>query len=100
MKKFLLILLLSWLNSSLTFSQNQKLIDPQSKTFFDTNKELGGDVTIKNSYLTNNNGIVTKTFEIESPNSGDFYFVAWLSTVRLPKGELMKYNISINNQSL
>ncbi|MDO8929583.1 MAG: hypothetical protein Q7W54_11420, partial [Bacteroidota bacterium] len=62
MKKFLLILLLPWLNTSLTFSQNQKLIDPQSKTFFDTNKELGGDIIIKNSYLTYNNGIVTKTF--------------------------------------
>lgn len=100
MKKILLILLLVWLDLSLTFSQDQKLVDPQSKIFFDKNKELGGDVTIKNSFLTYSNGIVTKIFEVESPYSGDFYFVAWLSTVQLPKGEIMKYGISVNNKPI
>lgn len=100
MKKILLLLLLVWLDLSLTFSQDQKLVDPQSKTFFDKNKELGGDVTIKNSFLTYSNGIVTKIFEVESPYSGDFYFVAWLSTVQLPIGEIMKYAISVNNKPI
>lgn len=100
MKKILFVLLLVWLGLSLSFSQDQKLVDPQSKTFFDTNKELGGDVTIKNSYLTYNNGIVTKNFEVESTYSGDFYFLAWLSTVQSPKGEIMKYGISVNNQPI
>lgn len=100
MKKFLLLSLLICLDLSLTFSQDLKLVDPQSKPFFDKNKELGGDVTIKNSFLTYNNGIITKIFEIESPYSGDFYFVAWLSSVQLPNGHIMKYGVSVNNQPI
>src|ERR1035437_5712663 len=98
MKKTLLILLAICSFSSFVFSQNQKFNEPGAKAYFDANKDLGGDVIVKNTFLTFDNGVVTRTFEIESPTSGDFYLVAWLSTVKLPNGDLMNYNVSINNQ--
>jgi len=48
------------------------------KRYFENHPTLGGDVTIKSSSFNAENGEISKTFEIESPESGAYYLDAWI----------------------
>lgn len=76
---------------SLAFAQNF------GKQYYESNSKLGGDVVLKSSEIkVDNDSIVQKIFEIESPASGSYYLDAWLSAPLTSNG-YPEYKITVNN---
>lgn len=65
--------------------------------YFNNNKELGGDVIIKNSTVKIVDNLTYRIFEIESPEDGNFYLSAWLMAAKTDKGYL-NYDLQVNNE--
>lgn len=90
--KLLVILLI--LTSSITYSQS--LENKIDKYFFENNKELGGECILKNSRVSIDGNIISKTFEFEVPVSGNYYMSAWIMGAETKNG-LQEYNVTLDN---
>ncbi|MCK4662362.1 MAG: T9SS type A sorting domain-containing protein [Bacteroidales bacterium] len=91
-KSLLLTIIMILILSLVGFGQ-----DISEKKYFDNNKELGGDVIIKNSKVKIDGDYIYRIFEIESPEDGNFYLSAWLMAAKTNKGYL-NYDLQVNNE--
>lgn len=60
-------------------------------------KGLGGECILKNTKLSVEDKIVSKTFEIEVPNEGSYYMYAWVMGVNSEKG-ILNLDVYVDNQ--
>nr|MCR4769866.1 hypothetical protein [Bacteroidaceae bacterium] len=72
---------------------SQKII---KSSYYSNHPELGGEVIIKQSTteIVNDKSIIS--FEVEAPNSGDYYLSFWILPVKLNDGTYVNYDVSVN----
>lgn len=71
------------------------------KNYFDTKKELGGDVVVKKSTIKVDGSKTYKIFEVESPDDGSYYINAWLMGAELENfgsGKYSDYELVVNDE--
>lgn len=93
MKKLIFIILA--LCSVTTQCFSQKII---KSSYYSNHPELGGEVIIKQSTteIVNDKSIIS--FEVEAPNSGDYYLSFWMLPVKLNDGTYVSYDVSVNGK--
>ena len=91
MKKLIFIILALCSVTIQCFSQ--KII---KSSYYSNHPELGGEVIIKQSTteIVNDKSIIS--FEVEAPNSGDYYLSFWMLPVKLNDGTYVNYDVSVN----
>ena len=95
MKKINFLVLAFILGVFIAHGQNEK----NEKSYFEKNKDLGGECIIEKSAFSVENEIVTKTFEIDVPEEGEYYLSAWLMGAKTNKG-FLKYGVKINKKEI
>lgn len=71
------------------------------KNYFDSEKKLGGDITLKSSVVKVEGSKTYKIFEFESPDNGNYYLNVWLVGGELESfgsGKFTEYELSVNNE--
>lgn len=66
--------------------------------YFKNNKSLGGDVIINSANIEVTDKNVSKTFEIDCAETGNYYLSAWLMAPQTPNG-YPEYQVFINGTS-
>ena len=77
---------------------SQEIIE---KNFFNTQKELGGDVTVLKSIIKVEGSKSYKIFEIESPDNGSYYLNTWMMGGELENfgsGKFLEYDLTVNTE--
>lgn len=93
------LILLSFILFLIAFNGSSHVII--EKNFFDSNKELGGDVIIQKSTMTVEDGKSYKIFEIESVENGNYYMSTWIAGTELENigsGNYLQYEVFVNNE--
>lgn len=89
----------SFLALFITFSGISQEIT--EKNFFNTKKELGGEVVILKSHVKIEAGKSYKIFEIESEENNNYYMDAWMDGVELDgfgSNKYLDYDVLVNNE--
>ncbi len=80
------------------FGISQEIIE---KNYFDSNKDLGAEVILKNSTIKVIGTKVYKIFELESAENGEYYLNAWMIGTELNdfgSGKFLEYDLTVNNK--
>ncbi len=70
------------------------------KNYSDSDKKLGGDITLKSSEIKIEGSKCYKIFEFDSPDNGNYYLNVWLMGGELGSfgsGEFTEYELTVNN---
>lgn len=65
--------------------------------YYENHIELGGDVTIKKSYIKIDGGYAFRIFEIEAPDEGEYYLNSWMMVPRTKEG-YKEFSVIINGE--
>ncbi|MFV0589871.1 MAG: hypothetical protein ACK5M7_00665 [Draconibacterium sp.] len=71
------------------------------KSYFDSDKKLGGDITLKSSVIKTEGTKTYKIFEFESPDNGNYFLNVWLmggERGSFGSGAFTEYELTVNNE--
>ncbi|MCD7974025.1 MAG: hypothetical protein LUG18_15420 [Candidatus Azobacteroides sp.] len=75
----------------------EETFSPQ-RAFYEKNKDIGGDVVIKDLTFDGNETYAYAVFEVDAPRSGNYYLSAWIMGGQKYNGTYLTYDILVNGE--